>query len=285
MIHLANLPSQLLAFGAMLRRALGLCAALLVLGSAHAAAAEQIKIGGTGCALGTMRLLAEAFSAKNPDVAITFVPNLGSSGGIAALSAGAIDLALSSRPLRPNERLPGTTEIEYARSPFVFAVSAKSKVTAVTREELAQIYAGSTPRWPDGTPTRIVLRPPSDVDTAMVKSLSAEIARALAAAEKRSGVQLAITDQDAADDLERIPGAIGPSTLALIKSEARALRPLKLDGLEPSVANAASGVYPYYKRLFLLSDHRRTRAVERFIAFVQSAAGRSILAGNGHWIP
>lgn len=287
MAHLINLPSRLAAFGFHLRRALAPCAAcaFLFLGSAHAAAAEQIKIGGTGCALGSMQLLAEAFSAKNPDVTFTFVPNLGSSGSITAMIAGAINIALTSRPLRENERRPGTTEIEYARTPFVLAMSTKSKVSAITRKDLAEIYAGNMPRWPDGTLARVVLRPLSDIDTDMVKSLSPEIARAVAAAQKRSGVQVSITDQDAADDLERIPGAIGPTTLALIQSEKRALKALKLDGKEASVQNAASGAYPYYKRLFLVSGDKRSPAVERFSAFVLSPAGRKILGDNGHWSP
>ncbi len=287
MTHLIDLPSRLAALAITLRRALAPCAAcaLLFLGSAHAATPEQIKIGGTGCALGTMRLLADAFSAKNPDVNFAFVPNLGSSGGISAMLAGAIHLALISRPLRENERRPGITEFEYARTPFVFAISTKSTVSAVTREELAQIYAGHMPKWPDGTLTRVVLRPASDIDTGMVKSLSPAIARALADAEKRSGVRIAITDQDAADDLERIPGAIGPTTLALIKSEKRALKALKLDGTEPSVHNSAAGVYPYYKRLFLVSGNKRSQAAERFTAFVLSGAGRSILTDNGHFYP
>jgi len=279
--------TRLPAIRFFLGRALACCAACacLLFCPVDATAAEQIKVGGTGCALGSMQLLAEAFNASNPDVTFSFVPNLGSVGSITAMKAGAISLALTSRPMKEHERRLGLAEVEYARTPFVFAVSAKSKVSAVTRKELAAIYAGTMPKWPDGTLTRIVLRPASDIDTDMVKSLSPEIARAVADAEKRPGVQVAITDQDAADDLERIPGAIGPTTLALIKSEKRTLKALQLDGKEPSARNAASGAYPYYKRLFLVSGAQRSPAVERFAAFVISPAGHKILADNGHWNP
>ena len=258
---------------------------ILFLCSGLAAAVEQIKIGGSGAALGSMRLLAQEFHTQNPDISITVVPNLGSSGGVKAVMAGAIGLALTSRPIRENERLLGATQTEYARSPFVFAVSAKSKVAAVTRTELAEIYAGTRTKWPDGTLVRVILRPNSDIDSDMVKSLSPELARAVANAEKRAGVHLAITDQDAADDLEKIPGAIGPATLALILSEKRALKALKLDGMEASTQSAASGAYPYYKRMFLVSKAKRPPAVERFYTFVLSPAGRKILADTGHWIP
>jgi phosphate transport system substrate-binding protein len=250
-----------------------------------AAAADELKIGGSGVALGTMQLLAAEFIKKNPDFRIATMPSLGSGGGIRAVVAGAIDLGVTSRPMNESERKLGAIEIEYARTPFVFAVSTKSSVTAITRGELAGIYAGEMVKWTDGSPVRIVLRPAGDIDTEMVRNISPEIRRGLAAAEKRPGVQFSVNDQDAADDLENIPGAIGPIALALIVSEKRELRALELDGKEPTPGNAASGAYPYYKRLFLVTGAKRPAAVERFIAFVQSPSGRKILAGNGHWIP
>jgi phosphate transport system substrate-binding protein len=139
--------------------------------------------------------------------------------------------------------------------------------------------------WADGSPVRIVLRLASDSDTEMVKNISAEIRHAIEAAEARAGVRMAVSDQDAADDLERIPGAIGPTTLAQIISEKRALRALRLDGREPTPKNAAAGVYPHFKRLFLVTGEKRAAAVERFVAFVRSPAGLQIIAGNGQWTP
>lgn len=250
-----------------------------------ALAADTLKIGGTGSALGTMRLLGDAFTAKNPDIQVTIVPSLGSGGGIKAVASGAIALAVTSRSMNDADRKLGVTESEYGRTPFVFAVSAKSSVSAITRKEIADIYAGRMSKWPDGSPVRIVLRPASDIDTDILKSLSPEIKEALAVAEKRPGVQISVNDQDAADDLQRIPGVIGPSSLALILSEKRALTALMLDGKDPTPQNIASGVYPYFKRLFFVTGAKRSAAVERFIAFVRSPAGRKILADHGHWIP
>lgn len=269
---------------ASLRRACAIAFALL-LGFCGGVAAEELKIGGSGAALGTMQLLGGAVTAANPDIRVTVVASLGSGGSIRAVVAGAIDLAVTSRPMNESERDLGAVETEYARTPFVFAISTKSKVTAITSTELAAIYAGKMVKWPDGSPIRIVLRPASDIDTEIVKSLSPEIARALSAAEARHGVRFSVNDQDAANDLEQIPGAIGPSSLALILSEKRALRALKLDGREPTTHNGATGSYPYYKRLFLVTGAKRSAAVERFVAFMQSPAGRKILAGNGQWIP
>lgn len=259
----------------------GFVAAILLLVAACQAAAEAIKVGGSGAGLSIIRLLADGFAKEAPDFRATIVPNLGSSGGVKALAAGAIDLAVTSRPMRENERALGLSQLELGRTPFLFAVSASSKVATVTTRQLADIYAGKLTSWPDGSPIRIVLRPASDVDSEIVKGISPELGQALSLAERRPGVAFSVTDQDAANDIERISGAIGPSSLVLLIGEKRPLRALKLDGIEPTLANIASGAYPHYKRLFFLAGAKHSATVQRFIAFGRSSAGRKLLAQSG----
>lgn len=257
----------------------------LVFLSTIEAAAQELKIGGTGTALGGMRLLGDEFTRRNPDLHLKILPSLGSAGGIQALIAGAIDIAVSSRPLTENERDRGATEIEYARTPLVFAVSVNSTVTALSTGELADIYLGKSVTWPDGGAIRLVLRPKFDSDTDILTSISPAMRRGLAVAHARPGVRFAATDQDAADDLERIPGAVGSISLAVIAAEKRPLRALQLDGTTPTPMNAASGAYPFAKGQYLVTLAKRSTAVDRFVAFVQSAPARQILTSHGYWIP
>lgn len=257
--------------------------ALLFTGGA--AAAETIRIGGTGAALGAMQRVAESFMKNNPDVKVTVLPSLGSGGGIKAATQGALDLAVSARPLTEDERKLGLVDTEYARTPFVFAVSAKSKVTAITIAQIADIYAGRIQTWPDGSRIRAVLRPEAEADTHKIKKMSPAIASALTQAEKVPGLPFSITDQEATNDIERIPGAFGVTTLALIKSEDRALRALDLDGVAATVQNAVSGRYPHYKQLYVVTPPKHSAAARRFVTFLRSSEGAEILVRNGHWIP
>src|SRR5512140_1188500 len=61
---------------------------LLLALTGTARAADAIRIGGTGTALGAIQLIAEKFSQSNPGAQITAIANLGSAGAIKAVSSG-----------------------------------------------------------------------------------------------------------------------------------------------------------------------------------------------------
>jgi len=246
---------------------------------------EEIRIGGTGGALGTMQMLTEAYTKLQTDTKVVVVPNLGSSGGIGAVIAGAIDIGLSGRPLKDAELSQGAREIEYGRTPFVFATSVKNAgVAAITTPQLVEIYSGRMERWSDGTKIRLVLRPQNDSDTESVGRISPKLREAALLASKRPGMLVAVTDHDAADYLEKLSGSFGTTTLAMILSEKRSLKALKLDGAEPSVKAIAQGRYLYYKQMMLVTGPKTPPSAHRFIAFIQSPAGRQILTRAGHWV-
>jgi phosphate transport system substrate-binding protein len=169
----------------------------------EATAAEEIKIGGTGNALGAMQLLADAFRKHNPDVKVTVLPSVGTSGAIKAVPKGALDIGLSARPLTEEERKIGAIAFEYARSPLVFAVSTKTRVRALTLDQIADIYSGKLVNFPDGGQIRPVLRPIGEDITRQIKHMSPALDTALSAAEQRPGMPFATTDQEAADKTAR----------------------------------------------------------------------------------
>ena len=247
-------------------------------------AATTIRIGGSGSTLGTMKILGEAFKKTHLHATVVIVPSLGSGGGIQAMLAGAIDIAVISRSLKDAERIQGAIGMEYARTPFVFATAAHTNVSAITTHELVSIYKGERKTWPDGRPLRLVLRPESDSDTDLAKSLSPEMNQAVKTALTREGMIMAPTDKASADSLETIPGTFGTTTLAQIISEKRALQPLALNGVTPSLKTLADGKYPYYKTFIMVSNPKTNPLAQQFIGFVRSAAGQQILEKNGHWV-
>ena len=256
--------------------------ALCPAGGLHAAdKGTVITIGGTGCALGGMKEAARAFQQKYPEIKFRFAPSLGSSGGIKAVLAGALDLALSVRPVSDDERKQGASSVEYARTPFIFVTSHKGKTWDLTLEQLVSIYIGETKAWPDGAPLRLILRPAGDADTAYLKAMSPAMDTAVLAALSREGMVTTVTDQETADAISRIRGGFGALTLTQLVAERRPLTPLRLNGIAPSLRTLADGSYPYYKTLSTVTGPKTGKEAQAFIRFINSPEGRSVLTRTG----
>lgn len=178
--------------------------------------------------------------------------------------------------------MPAPERIPYAKSALVFATRPDNRETGVTTEQLIEIYAGARRRWPDGTPIRIVLRPDTDSDTIHLKEHIPSIGPALDAAADRPGIPVAFTAQDAADLLQRLPGGLGTTMLALILSENRPLKALSLDGVAPTPEAMADGSYGMTKTYSIVTGPAPGELAKRFIAFVYSDEGAAILRRTGH---
>jgi phosphate transport system substrate-binding protein len=252
--------------------------------SGLAAEVDALRAGGTGSALGTMQILASAFSKNRGQTnVVTLVPNLGSSGGIKALKAGAIDIAFISQAPTAEMTAAGLVSFEYGRSPFVL-VTNKAGVSNISSQEVAAILSGQKPFWADGEPVRFVMREVGDSDNEFLASFSPDIAAALKIARNREGLVIAMTDQEAADRAERLPGSLAMSTLALTLSERRKLTVLNFNGVIPSLKSLADGTYPHHKKLFIVTKGPVAGTARDFIEFIQSSAGRAILEANGHLV-
>ena len=257
-----------------------LCASAVAAGWAPAA---DLKIGGSGGPTLALEPVASAFHKRHPDLRPVLNAGLGTRGGIRAVSEGAIDVGVASRELSAEDGTRGVTQVEFARTPFVFATPASNKVRRITLKEVVDIYDGRSQSWPDGTQLRLVLRPAGDSDTMALRGMSEELRRASLAAAKRPGMVTAITDLDNGESLEKISGAFGTTTLSQLLVEKRALRALVLDGVEPTVANAKAGRYPAHKRFYLVVREPATPAVREFVNFVRSAEAQALLSRTGHW--
>lgn len=256
---------------------------LLSIFSTSIACSAAIVIGGTGNAIGTMRLLGDAYQKINPQVEVTVLPSIGSSGAIKALPKGRIDIGLSARPLKKAESEKGMIAIEYARSPTIFAVSNDLKVSRTTIPDMVKIYNGSLKQWSDGTTIRPIIRQPGDDNTKQIKALSSELKNAVEIAENRQGLLFASTDQETVNKIEQTPGSFGVTSLALLLSEKRNIHALALDGVEPTIESIVSGNYPMFKQFYFILPLQRSVEVEAFLKFVSSSTGVAILKQNGNY--
>lgn len=242
--------------------------------------AGEIKIGGTGAAYAVSRLLGDAFTAAHPDETVEVIPSMGSSGGIQAVSAGALQVSFSGRPLKADEKAQGLQEMPFVDTPYVF-VSSHPKPQKLSTSDVVAIYTGTLPKWPDGKDISPILRPKGDSDTGYLIETIQGMGPALEKLRQRSDVPIAGTDQDNMEAAQKTLNSFTGSTLLQVVSERPRVKIVNLDGLAPSVEAMEKGDYPLKRRLYLVAKANSSPSAEKFILFLRSPDAAKIIRDNG----
>jgi phosphate transport system substrate-binding protein len=244
-------------------------------------AADTIRINGSGSALDMMKPLAEAYRKMDPNVTIMLEKPLGSSGAIKALLAGALDVAVSSKPLKPEETAKGARLKEYGRTPLAIVTEKNVPRSDITTQELVDIYSGRMTRWKNGEIIRLVLRPEGDIDTHILRGLSPGMNKAMDESKSRPGMIVAVTDPEAYSVIAKTPGSIGASGLTSIIVENLPLKVLTLNNVSPTTKALVSGGYPLAKEISFIIAPGTSPAALKFISFAYSSQGRAIAERAG----
>jgi len=262
----------------------GVYAATVLLAFGFSAAnAETLTIGGTGSALGTMRALGKVLTQEHPGVRVVVLKSLGSVGGIKALAAGKLDIAVSARPLKAREiaKIPGARSIHFGTTALA-VVTRRKDVDALTTPQLAKIIDGTVPERLNAAPILFILRPEKETDTMLLAGHSPLLKAALKKARASPSQLMAFTDQENMDLAEKVKGAIALATMSGVISEGRALQALSLDGIAPTLDSIANGTYRLTRRGYFILSPKATATAEEFVKFAISAKGQDILRANGY---
>jgi phosphate transport system substrate-binding protein len=252
----------------------------VLLGITNVASADTLRIGGIGAATAFLPELFATFE-RSEATKLKLIPGLGSSGGLRALQDGVLDIAVSGRPLKPEELQQGLMPAVTLRTPFVL-ITSHPHPNGLKGTEIPGIFKSQKAAWTDGTPIRIILRPKSDSDTQVLGDMFPGMAAAIDEARRRPDIPIAATDQDNASLAERVPGSFAGSTFTQIKMERRNLRYVAINGVEPSLENLQTAAYPFVKVLSFVLPAQRAPVAERFIAFLTSPPGKAALHATGN---
>lgn len=248
---------------------------------APAIAAETIRINGTGSGLHMMKPLIATYTKAHSDVRIETDKALGSSGSIKALLAGALDIAISSRKLKPEETQHGAILTPYGQTPLALVTHKDVTQKNISTQELVNIFTGKTLNWPDGNPIRLILRPHEDSDTKILRQLSPEMDAALTIAQERPGMTIAVTDPEAIAAIAKTPGALGASGLTGVMVEQLPINVMSLNGVEPTPETIKKGEFPLIKSLDIITLNTVPQAAKHFLAFLFSPEGKAIAKTAG----
>jgi phosphate transport system substrate-binding protein len=265
---------------------LKLVTVLVLLGCLGTAQAlTEIRVGGTGVGTLVLDRLAASYRTVSPQVVVrTVYPPLGSSGGLRALSAGVLDIAVIS--LSPGQQLaplPAASDevMPWVATPMVFTGRDLPVGSRFTLHQVSDIYAGKTTRWPRGGLIRLVTRPKEETDTRILKESSKDMAQATEQAMVRLGVSIAENDLVNQQMLERTPGSFGTIALGQIRLSGSPLKPALLNGIEPSLTNLRAGTYPLSKPLYIVVPRFAGAEARAFVQFLKTAATLRMLEQQG----
>lgn len=248
---------------------------------APARAEEVIRLNGTGSGIVLVKPLMAAFRKAHPQVRFEVEKSLGSAASLKAIAAGALDVAVAGRHLKAQEMQPHLEWREYGSIPYAVITHRDSKVDNVTTAQLADMYSGKYARWPDGELVRVILRPQEDVDTKILRTLSKEMDAAVSAAHARKDMVMGVTDQESFENIKKVPGSVCFMPLSMLLSEPGKGNVSRLNGVEPTPANVASGKYPYAKSIFVVTRKQGPAAARRFVEFMNSRKGLALAAKLG----
>lgn len=246
-----------------------------------ASAEEVVRINGTGAGLVLAKPLIAAFQKQNRGIGFQMEKSLGSAASLKAVAHGAIDIAIAGRALKPHEMVPQLSWVQYGRTPYAVVTNGTTKVKNVTSAELAAMFSGTIATWPNGELVRVILRPKEDIDTKVLRQLSPEMDQAVTAAHARKDMLLGITDQEAFEFLKKTQGSAGFVPLAMPLSEPGTANVASFNGVEPTLANLASGKYPHAKDIYLVTRKDAPPAVRKFVEFMNSRKGAAIARKAG----
>lgn len=270
-----------------MRRHWACCIGALMLGvtavtSIHAQTSEKIVVDGSTGVMPLVSALAKAYQERHPAATVEMGKGLGTKARLQALAEGKIDIALASHGLVAEELTrQGMAVHEIAKVAVVFGVNASVPTASVTDRQICDIYAGTITNWKEiGGPDLAIAprtRPDSEVDAEVVRGSIA----CLKELKMSEGVKVMPRSGDMAKELAISVGAIGMTTTTVVEQSRGQIKLLSLNGVIPSAENVERKIYTLTRDSFLVTKAPPPPAVSRFLDFVRSSAGTTVIVANG----
>ncbi len=220
---------------------------------------------------------AEEFNEKYDDIEVQVATATGSGTGIKALGQGQCEIADASREVKQSEG-DEYSDVDFydnvvAYDGIAIIVSKEiydAGVTALTSEQVIEIYTGEITNWKDvGGPDKTIAvherEEGSGTRDTFMELLDIDETSTTASWQSNSLVQNAVATTD---------NAIGYVGLGYVSTDTPAV---KLDGYDANEANVKAGTYPISRSLHMYTDGQPTGDIKKFIDFVLSDDGQDIV--------
>lgn len=257
-------------------------AMLLALVSSSAWGAERIVLDGSSGMLPLAKALAAAYQQRVSDPQVEVGKGLGTGARLRALAEGKIHIALASHGIKPEDVQKGNLKIfEVAKGAIVFAVNASVPVANLAESQVCDAFSGKIRNWQalggSDNAVAVLTRPPAEVDPEVIRAKvgcfkelkEVETARIMA----RGG--------DMAKALAETPHALGMTSMTVVEQSAGKVKALSLNDIAATADNVKSGRYLLTRDFLFVFNGEPTGPVKRFLDFVLSPEGDSVIRANG----
>jgi phosphate transport system substrate-binding protein len=261
----------------------------------NAARREVLLNRGSDTMINIAMAWAEAYARVDPGVSVE-VAGGGSGVGIAALTDGTVDIANSSRPLKPGEvaqaRRTGGAPREFIVGYDALAVYVhrSNPLESLTLSQLADIFAegGPAARWSDLGVANAACRGDRIVRVSRQSSSGTyEFFRAIALGGRdfKLGTLELNGSKEVVELVSNTPCAIGYSGMGYATDGVRMVPLAKARSgraIPPSVVTTLDRSYPIARPLYMFVLGDRDGAVARYLAWIRSDEGQRIVAKVGY---
>lgn len=263
-VHLSRIPASVRALAALV----GIIA-LLAAGCGTGARGESegkttiVRIAGSTTILPVATVVAEMYEKTHPSARIE-VQGGGSSVGIESVRTGVVDIGMSSRDVKDDEK-EGLTIIPIAYDAIAVIVNPSNPVTSISTEDLAKIFSGEITNWKDvgGRDEEIILVN-RDEASGTREAFSKMIMK------ERDFTKHAVIQPGTGQVrsiVENTPAAIGYISLQYANDRVKVLA---LDGVRPTLETIADGTYPMVRKLYFLTRGTPSESAQAFIEYILS---------------
>lgn len=236
----------------------------------------ELRIAGGTAHIPVVKEAAKQIMTLNPDIRITIAGG-GSGVGIKQVGEGLIDIGNSGRkPTDKEISTYGLTLYRWAIDGVAVVVNPKNKVTALTKQQLVDIFSGKTTNWKEigGNDGQINLYTRDEASGTRAVFWKKAISKGDIALSANFVVSNGAMKTAVAND----PNAIGYMSAGFVDD---GLTAVTLDGVKPDTETIRSGEYTIARGLYSNTRGDATGLSKLFIEYLLSNEGQSIVREKG----
>ena len=219
-------------------------------------------------------ILAERYARDFPGEFVE-VQGGGSTAGLQAAENGLANIGMCSRSLTAKESVL-FTPILIARDGLAIVVNRENPVAKLSIEQLRALFAGRVTNWSEVSGKNGPIRPITREEGSGTRE---SFVRLVMGNARISGRALTQESNGAVKELVKgDPAAIGYMSLGLVGKD---LKAVEVEGTHPTVQNVLAGRYNLVRPLLFVTKGTLNPAAQRFVDFVLSPIGQSLLAAEG----